>query len=88
MLPQQPEEADVTYEQLLMKSHQSKKDVTKASHDSIATRIWKRLPGQVIVKFKCLVSSHCVCTLWVTRAHYVSQINVVNALLEYSTLLL
>ena len=46
MLPQQPEEANITYEQLL-KNHQSKKDVTKVSHDSPATRVWKRLPGQV-----------------------------------------
>lgn len=46
MLPQQPEEANTTYDQLLHK-HQSKKDITKASHDSVATRIWKRLPGQV-----------------------------------------
>ena len=46
MLPQQPEEANTTYDQLLHK-HQSKKDITKALHDSVATRIWKRLPGQV-----------------------------------------
>ena len=46
MLPQQPEEANITYDQLLQK-HQSKKDITKASRDSLATKIWKRLPGQV-----------------------------------------
>lgn len=46
MLPQQPEEANITYDQLLQKQ-QSKKDITKVSHDSLATRIWKRLPGQV-----------------------------------------
>ena len=49
MLPQQPEEANITYDQLLQK-HQPKKDITKVSHDSLATRIWKRLPGQVSVK--------------------------------------
>ena len=49
MLPQQPEEGNITYEQLLQ-SHQYKKDITKMSHDSLATRIWKRLPGQVGVK--------------------------------------
>lgn len=45
MLPQQPEDANITYDQLLQKQ-QSKKDITKVSHDSLATRIWKRLPGQ------------------------------------------
>ena len=50
MLPQQPEEANVTYEELLQKHHY-KKDITKVSHDSLATRTWKRLPGQVSMKF-------------------------------------
>jgi len=49
MLPQQPEEGNITYDQLLQK-HQSKKDITKMSHDSLATKIWKRLPGQVSAK--------------------------------------
>lgn len=49
MLPQQPEEGNITYEQLLQ-SYQYKKDITKVSHDSLATRTWKRLPGQVSVK--------------------------------------